>query len=241
MASADRRSSAFRIAPTGSTSAKAPARPEPRTVHQVGLGLFGIGMERSVEEPSVYTIYESGQNDGYVIDTFAERFGDILREHERDGRVKAFAFIFYDFEHEDLRRVLSDRGVFTRLDRLSGKEVSIFHLHAGGGSPDDVNKFNRNVAELLGIRLRTPSVVFFKLEAQAVGQVEVHELTSPTLILGFHELHDLVTRYLTGNREANEPQAGTWRRRFRGAAKFASSEAARDLIKLALDPRTYGH
>jgi hypothetical protein len=78
-------------------------------------------------------IYEQGTGNGigHSLDTFIQRFDSICTEHERSGRAKSFAFIFYDFNDSDLRRVLKNEGVFAQLDRLAGALLSIFYLHSG--------------------------------------------------------------------------------------------------------------
>src|SRR6266699_5117226 len=80
-------------------------------------------------------IYEqdSGKGIGYGLDSFLKRFEHICQEHVEAGRAKAFAFIFYDFNDQGLRTVLKDQGVFAQLDRLSGKNLSIFAYRAKGG------------------------------------------------------------------------------------------------------------
>jgi hypothetical protein len=47
-----------------------------------------------------------GKGMGHSLRSFHERFDKIYREHIHVGRAKAFAFIFYDFTDEHLRRLL---------------------------------------------------------------------------------------------------------------------------------------
>jgi hypothetical protein len=59
-------------------------------------------------------IYEQGKGNGIGLSTssFSERFEKLCAEHLQTKRAKAFAFIFYDFEDVDLRRVCKARPAF---------------------------------------------------------------------------------------------------------------------------------
>jgi hypothetical protein len=71
-------------------------------------------------------IYEQGRGKGigHSSKSFSQRFEELCREHLQEGRARAFAFIFYDFEDQQFRTVLKDEGVFAKLDRLSGSNLS---------------------------------------------------------------------------------------------------------------------
>jgi hypothetical protein len=73
-------------------------------------------------------IYEEGHGKGvgHNFFSFCDRFNSICQEHLANQRAHTFAFIFYDFTNNDLRRILKDRGVFTKLDRLAAARLSIF-------------------------------------------------------------------------------------------------------------------
>ncbi len=78
-------------------------------------------------------IYEQGCENGigHGLSSFIRRFDQICTEHLSKGRAKSFAFIFYDFTDQAIRKILTNQGVFAQLGRLSGKELSVFYLHAG--------------------------------------------------------------------------------------------------------------
>src|SRR6266704_5407193 len=78
-----------------------------------------------------------------------DRFDAICQEHVTSKRAKAFAFIFYDFVDQDLRRILKNQGAFAQLDRLAGDDLSVFYLHMG--RRDTVSKFNTAFLSKLGV------------------------------------------------------------------------------------------
>lgn len=146
----------------------------------------------------MYPIQEqgSGQGIGHSLDTFFDRFDSICEEHLAQKRAKAFAFIFYDFADGSLRRILKDKGVFTRLDRLAGTELSIFYLHQG--TADAVESFNSILltALNLGGKAKPPCVVFFKVNEGGVKDIMVAQLDSTDIIHGFNELYETIGRYV---------------------------------------------
>jgi hypothetical protein len=82
----------------------------------------------------MFPIYEQGRGSGIGLDfnSFHDRFEAICREHLQAERAKAFAFIFYNFRDRNLRLILKNNGVFAKLDRLSGVQLSMFYLDTGG-------------------------------------------------------------------------------------------------------------
>ena len=96
-------------------------------------------------------IYEQGkgQGIGHTLEKFSDRFEEICKDHLRQGRACAFGFIFYNFDDREFKRVLRDEGVFTKLDRLSGSDLSIFYLHVGGKTA--VERFNTEFLSRLNL------------------------------------------------------------------------------------------
>jgi hypothetical protein len=165
-----------------------------------------------------------GRGIGHNVESFRRRFDAICREHIHAGRAKAFAFIFYDFTDQHLRRLLKDQGVFVQLDRLAGNKLSIFFLHTGSGR--SVEAFNQQFLSQLGIAesVTLPAVVFFKVKEGELTDIAVVELDNSDLIHGFKELYDVIENYITdelapvdhGSRAIRWLKSGT---------KFISTEA----------------
>jgi hypothetical protein len=143
-------------------------------------------------------IYEQGSGNGigHGLDSFLNRFDCICSEHRKEGRAKAFAFIFYDFTDKAIRHILKNQGVFAKLDRLSGKELSVFYLHAG--TRHAIETFNINFLAALGAedRASLPCVVFFHYENDLIRDVEIAQLESADLIHGFKELYEVISSYI---------------------------------------------
>ncbi len=179
-------------------------------------------------------IYEqgSGKGIGHNLDSFLRRFEAICAEHQRSGRAKSFAFIFYDFVDRGLRHVLKDQGVFAQLDRLSGSELSIFYLHTG--TRHSVELFNSEFLSRLSVDpdVTPPCVVFFKLSTDGFKDIAVAQLDSANLLHGFHELYGVIERYLQSSPETpkTESRALRW---IKSGSKFLSFEALRAALRAA--------
>ena len=171
-------------------------------------------------------IFEQGQGKGigHSLRSFRERFDKICSEHIHAGRAKAFAFIFYDFTDQHLKRLLKDQGVFVQLDRLAGDKLSIFFLHTG--SRRSVEAFNQQFLSQLGIAesVTLPAVVFFKVKEGELTDIAVVELDNSDLIHGFKELYDVIEKYIADELAAVDhgPRAIRW---LKSGAKFISTEA----------------
>ena len=177
-------------------------------------------------------IYEQGIGNGigHGLQSFLRRFDEICAEHLAKGRAKSFAFIFYDFTDQAIRKILKNQGVFAQLDRLSGTELSVFYLHAGTKAA--VEAFNAHFFSALGIegQATLPCVVFFRVQKGAIEDIEIAQLESADLVHGFHELYGAIHQYLSASPAAStEPsRAIRW---LKGGAKFLSVEVFRAALK----------
>lgn len=181
-------------------------------------------------------IYEQGHGKGigYGLDSFLDRFDAICRDHIESKRAKAFAFIFYDFQDEAIRRILKDEGVFAQLDRLAGTNLSIFYLHTAKRK-GVVTKFNSDFLSKLHVGdAAPPCVVFFKCGREGIEDVAVAQLDSADILHGFHELYGVIQRYI--NNDANEAAKGhpslKW---LKSGGRFIAKEVFRAALKKALD------
>lgn len=205
----------------------------PQTMLLALAGFVGVADKRLVLDiSSMYPIYEQGSGNGigHELSSFLLRFDKICSEHLSKGCAKSFAFIFYDFTDQDVREILKNRGVFAQLDRLSGKELSVFYLHAG--TKLTVEAFNAHFFSTLGIedQATLPCVVFFRVHKGAIKDVEIAQLESADLIHGFHELYGAIEQYLSAKPAASsEPsRAIRW---LKGGAKFLSVEVFRAALE----------
>lgn len=180
-------------------------------------------------------IYEQGQGKGigHGLDSFIERFDSICKEHIQNKRAKAFAFIFYDFVDRDLKRILKDQGVFAKLDRLSGNNLSLFYLHAG--TRHAIERFNAAFLAKLGIEgATTPCVVFFRLKDDRFEDIAVAQLDHADLVHGFNELHGVIEKYVKSDlsRLGEGLRSLKW---LKSGGGFIAIEAFRAALKKAFE------
>lgn len=107
---------------------------------------------------------------------FLETFHFVCREHIREGRARAFAFIFYDMGHGILSEALMQQG-FLRLHDRTSTDITLFYLHseALGLYGKD---FNAKFMEILGIRnhARIPCMVFFRVIENSIQDVSIYHI-----------------------------------------------------------------
>lgn len=114
----------------------------------------------------IFTISNRNNINGYWYDEFTSQFEKICEEHIDTDRAKKFAFIVYDF-HSETQQVLQDIGAFVELDRLSGKNITIFYLDGQlNKKVNTQNKLYENINQvfllLTGQNIqRIPFIVFF--------------------------------------------------------------------------------
>lgn len=170
----------------------------------------------------------SGKGIGHSADSFLERFHDIAVDHIESGRAKALAFLFYDFQYREFKKILKDHGVFAQLDRLSGNELSVFYLHSG--SDRLLKKFNQTLMAALGVseQAKTPCVVFCRTSPDGFTDISVVRLDSADLIHGFHELYGVFDAYISGNKVQTEPRYISW---VKGSLRFVSLESIKALVR----------
>jgi hypothetical protein len=177
-------------------------------------------------------IYEQGSGNGigHGLQSFLRRFDEICTQHLSQSRATSFAFIFYDFTDEPLRRILKNQGVFAQLDRLSGSRLSVFYLHAG--TRHSVEAFNTHFFRALGIegQAMLPCVVFFRVHDGGVEDVEIAQLESADLVHGLSELYGAIENYLS-SQPAVPAQPSRALRWLKGSGKFLSVEAFRAALK----------
>jgi len=181
-------------------------------------------------------IFEQGKGKGIGLSSssFRDRFDELCREHLRSKRAKAFAFIFYDFQDAELRKILKDQGAFAQIDRISGNNLSIFYLHSGSRAA--VKDFNSEFLSKLGVtdEASPPCVVFFKLKDDKIEDVAIAQLDSADLLHGFHELYDVIERYIKAKTNELSIQI-RFLRWIKSSAAFIGIEVFRAALKKALE------
>jgi hypothetical protein len=147
--------------------------------------------------------------------TSEELYGKILKickEHHAEKRALAFAFILFDFHNPQISKVLSDFKYWKALDVLSGKFLSVFHLHTNEEFfAEDLARFNgvemRNLyrmdfesVKLERIKhfispqseIKIPSILFFQTDGTMVVDYYVIELREETIEASFIEIKNYI-------------------------------------------------
>jgi hypothetical protein len=143
-------------------------------------------------------IFEQGQGNGigHSFLTFLSRFIEICEEHLENSRAKSFAFILYNFRDDSTKKVLRNQGGFARLDRLSGRDLSVFYIHSD--NKKIINAFNDIFLGAFEIekKSRLPFVLFFNVTDREVTNVKIVELEQSNILFAFEELYSIIENYI---------------------------------------------
>lgn len=146
----------------------------------------------------MYTIYEqqNGSGQGLGLYDFIKIFDNICEEHRRQGRAKAFAFLFYDFNNQSIRRVLKNAGGFKELNNLAGSELSIFYFHSN--DPNSLSEFNDIVIKAFEFEreILFPAMIFFRVNDREVDDIKIVELIERDYLSSFRELYKTIEDYI---------------------------------------------
>ncbi|WP_224652782.1 hypothetical protein [Pectobacterium versatile] len=125
----------------------------------------------------MYTIFVDGKGNGaratgLGYSQFVETFDAICQEHVRGKRAKAFAFIFYDINHGSVRSALKSARGFEILNAETGKDITLFYLHAAA-TELHANTFNLHFMQALGVadQISLPCIVFFRVTGDEIGDI----------------------------------------------------------------------
>ena len=179
-------------------------------------------------------IYEQGDGRGigHSLESFIERFDAICAEHLRTERAASFAFIFYDFKDEYIRQILADQGVFAKLDRLTGRKMSLFYLNASGRK--SIRLFNDQFLARLGLEgAALPCLIFFDFRHGEIEDLEMVCIEHGNLVHGFHELYEAVKARIERT-PRQQAAGGTTLRWIKSSAKFVTVEVVRAMLRQGL-------
>lgn len=130
----------------------------------------------------IFTKTNENNLKGYLYDEFISEFDTICQDHLDTERAKKFAFILYDF-NSATHKALEDRAVFTELDRISGKRITIFYLDAkpdkSRGSSQNMifENFNDILLKLTDRHIRNiPFIIFFDYKKNDVSNFKSYSI-----------------------------------------------------------------
>jgi hypothetical protein len=185
----------------------------------------------------MYPIYERAMRSGIglELESFIVRFEEICRQHVAQNRASAFAFIFYDFDSsEAIQSILGTFETFTELDRLAGRDLSIFYLNTG--KKKAIKKFNSEFLDRLQLEntVNIPCVVFFKYAENGIYDIEIAQLDRLTLERGFHYLYVTIERYIEEGRNFDKTKSKSlkW---LKSGIRFMSLETFKIILKEMLE------
>lgn len=139
-------------------------------------------------------IFEQGnsQGIGHSLDTMIDRFIEICNQHKSEKRATSFAFLFYNFENSPIRDILKSKGGFAKLDRLSGKDLSVFYLNSDNAKT--IESFHNAFQKAFEVKEKTkyPFVLLFDVDNDDITNLEVLELEQDNPLFAFNELYGLL-------------------------------------------------
>jgi len=118
---------------------------------------------------------------GMGYEEFVKRFEAICQEHLRDGRAKAFAFVFYDMTNGVVRKALREADGFRLLHDKTGRDITLFYLH-DLALDAHWRKFNKTFMETLGVddQAEPPCMVFFRVHKDNIEDVSIYRIDEKT-------------------------------------------------------------
>lgn len=126
---------------------------------------------------------------------FVGTFESVCREHMREGRARAFAFVFYDMTHGVVREALRQAHGFQRLHEKTGNDVTLFYLH-DCAMDAHWRKFNLEFMAALGVgnQTKTPCMIFFRVEDEDIEDVSIYAIDEKSIdpVLTVAELEQYV-------------------------------------------------
>jgi hypothetical protein len=140
----------------------------------------------------IFTVSNDKNINGYWYNDFGQRFSEICQEHLANCRAKTFAFIVYNF-HSPTHITLENNGVFNELDRLSGRDITIFYLDGYPGRERNFqntlySNFNRILIEQTNQMINSvPFITFFDFEDGNVTNFKYYRIRDDEKFV----LHDL--------------------------------------------------
>jgi|TARA_B110000211_G_scaffold228597_1_gene285066 hypothetical protein len=150
---------------------------------------------------------------GCSFQEFSSRFIEICNEHIENDKAKAFAFIFWDFKNDKLQHILNSynglrSNEFTKLDRLSGQELTIFYLDSNNKRL--FHQFNRffirkfQDANHRNLSLTLPFIVLFKVKKERIIDAEFVMLNQKEINSAFDDLYIHIDEYLNTQKHKSQ-------------------------------------
>jgi hypothetical protein len=169
----------------------------------------------------MHSVYLNSSNQNLNFDSFYREFISICNGHKENERAMAFALILYDFENQQISKILKDTEYWLSLNQISGKFLTVFsfnhkpvvryrrkkHISNFDLEPPltqyltSVTHFNNpsTNSELLidkyfgkNIKIKYPAVLFFQTNEEKVIDYSIVELDEQEIEKSFLELKNYI-------------------------------------------------
>ncbi|CAM4308689.1 hypothetical protein COAQ111491_16405 [Comamonas aquatilis] len=126
---------------------------------------------------------------------FHKYFLQVCQKHQREGKAKGFAFIFYAGGGV-VDAIVNEQDGYEELNTLSGKDATVFYLSNPRVSGDQFNEFNRVFIHALGIEneIEAPCMVFFQVTGESITDIDYESIDES---LPYHLALDQIRRKFT--------------------------------------------
>lgn len=171
----------------------------------------------------MYNIYLNTNDEGYNFEQFSKKFIDICNEHKKNGQALAFAFILYDFDNAQIRKVLDDSHYWESLNYISGKYLSVFSFNykrkkelsnhkieyltsVNLSNKQNINESSKNIIkQYFGkMNVKFPSILFFQVNDQKVIDLRLIELGEEKIEESFIEIKKFLTSAVEALKDVHE-------------------------------------
>lgn len=180
----------------------------------------------------MYTIYQNSNDEGHSLKSFSDKMIQICNQHRKERRALAFAFILYDFENPQLRKILNDTEYWLALNQISGEYLTVFSLNykekrksvqnykselkgfqtltniptnsnPSKGTNDLINKYFGN-----DIRVQYPAILFFQVDEDSVIDSLLVDLKEEMIEPAFLELKEYISSSVDALKEISPGNRG---------------------------------
>lgn len=153
----------------------------------------------------MHTIYNNSNVKGYDYESFKKEMIEICNQHRNEKRALAFAFILYDFENPQVKKILEDKDYWLALNSISGEYLTIFSLDykeegfkrirymtnfSTYNNPSEGT--NKLIKKYFGsnFKVKYPAVLFFQVDNKHIIDSLLIELKEEMIESAFLELKE---------------------------------------------------
>lgn len=165
----------------------------------------------------MYSVFINSSQAGIGFDDLQNNLREICRQHQVENRASAFAFIIYNFENENVRKILNDKEYYDSLNSISSNYLTIFSLFDKPTREQLNTKINtwtsttsfslhsvitnrdlgRSYKDIIetyfgSFEFSTPAILFFQVNREMISQHFFVELKEEKIEEGFLEMKSII-------------------------------------------------